>query len=105
MSAAVDLVISKEWETSIPDVLQAAGFHVTTGSRRLPGGSLGISYSCVRDGKTISLTEIPLPDDPSYVAILGLSGPKHSETLLYARDALQQRGAIDVNEYEQRTRS
>jgi hypothetical protein len=84
MSAAVDLFISKEWETSIPDVLQAAGFQVTTGSRRFPDGRVGNSYSCVRDGKRISFTEIPLPEDASYVAILGLSRrsiQKHSSTL------------------------
>jgi hypothetical protein len=104
MSAAVDLFIPKEWETSIPEVLQAAGFQVTNSSRKFADGRVGNSYSCVRDGKRISFTEIPLPEDPTYLAILGLSRPKHSEILLLARDALQQRGAIDVNEYERRTR-
>lgn len=104
MSAAVDLFVPVEWETSIPDVLQAAGFVVTFGRRKFADGRVGNSYSCARDGERISFTEIPLPEDPSHVAILGLSSHKHSETLLSARDAIQKRGAIDVKEYERRTR-
>jgi hypothetical protein len=105
MSAAVDIYIPTQWNTSVSSVLMAAGFHVTSRDCKLPSGVSGREHSCTRNGESVTLTEVPLPDDASYIAILGLSRSKHAEALLSARDALTQHGALDSNTYSQRNRN
>ncbi len=105
MSAAVDIYIPTQWNTSVSSVLTAAGFSVTSRDRHLANGVSGREHSCTRDGQVITLTEFPLPDDPSYFAVLGLSKPKHTAALLSARDALTQHGALDSDSYNQRSRN
>jgi hypothetical protein len=105
MSAAVDIYIPAKWHTSISDVLTAAGFQVASQNCKLAGGTAGRQYSCTRDGANITLTEIPLRDDPAYLAVLGRSRTKHRAELLVARDALTEHGALDSDTYNQRSRN
>ena len=63
MSAAVDIYVPTQWNTTVASVLTAAGFHVTARDRKLPDGTPGRDYSCTRDRETITLTETPHTKD------------------------------------------
>jgi hypothetical protein len=105
MSAAVDIYVPTQWETTVSNVLTAAGFDVTARDRKLADGRSGREYSCTRDSAAITLSEMPIPEDSRYLYLLGLSRPKHLAALVSARDALTQHGALDSDTYNQRNRS
>ena len=92
-----------QWEMTISGVLTSAGFQVAVTDCTLPNGDRTRQYSCTRDGRIITLTELPLPGDSTHVAILGACRPKHTAALVEARDALTQHGALDSDAYH-RTR-
>jgi hypothetical protein len=102
MSAAVDIYVPSQWNTSVSNVLAAAGFHVSSRDRKLGSGTIGREYSCTRKRMTIILTEVSMPNDPFWHFILGVSKPKHAATLLSACDALMQHGALDAVAYHRR---
>ena len=64
MSTAVDIYVPAQWATTVPNVLAAAGFHVTARDRKLSDGSSGYEYSCTRDNAAITFTEMPIPRTP-----------------------------------------
>ena len=103
VSAALSLYIPVSWNTSIPEVLKAAGFEVSSRDRRFGHGSMGREHACKREAVSISLTEAPLPSDTMHFGVLGICRRKHADTLLYAAEALYQRGAIDDETYKQRS--
>ena len=105
MSAAVDIYIPAQWETSVSSVLGEAGFQVTARNRQLASGIPAREYACTRDGETITLTQTPLSDDSSHFYILGLSRPRGSAALLSALEALKQHGALDSSTYKHRSRN
>lgn len=105
MSACVDIYVSIEWNTSVSNVLTAAGFSVALRERKLASGISGCEYSCTYEGKAISLTVSPIPNDSFYLTILGLCRPKHTATLLQAYNLLIQDGAFDSNHYKQQSRN
>ncbi len=104
MSTAIDIYIPAPWDTSVPKVLKAAGFAVTARERKLARGKRGRKYACTRDGKAITLNELPLREDSSYHYVVGISEAKDAAALRVARAALIKHGALDTRAYQQQSR-
>ena len=61
-------------------------------------------HTCVRAGEVVTFREAPMPSNPAFVALIGLCRRKRAASLLLARDALVEHGALDEAMFKTRGR-
>ena len=104
MSTAIDIYFPVQAPSSLSSILVSAGYEVVSTPRRLPSGEAGVDHRCTLKGASFTLTESQLPNDSSYIYLLGLAGSEGSAALVRARDVLMEHGALDAPQYASRTR-
>jgi hypothetical protein len=100
MGVAANLVVRHDQPISFVDVFAAEGFQVTVSARKLGDGSRTSVYKCTRGKERFGFILLPLRKDRDYTAIMLLAKPRFSDLMIWARDTLQKRGALDQTEYE-----
>ena len=104
VSTAIDIYFPAQAASSPSAILVSTGFEVVSTPRRLPSGASGVEHRCTLRGATFTLTESQLPNDSSYIYLLGLAGSESVSALVRARDVLMEHGALDASQYASRTR-